>query len=260
MASHFRNHPGETLGVGTFNSRQQNAILDELETIRQQQPDLEDFFSRSIREPFFVKNLENIQGDERDVIFLSVTYGPKEDGSLSYNFGPLNRENGWRRLNVLVSRARRRMHVFSSMRSAHINPEGGFTRGPSLLRDFLHFAETGHLQRTGAMGGAADSPFEEHVRDVLQASGYLVDTQVGVGQYRIDLGVRHTDRPGHYIAGIECDGAAYHSSPCARDRDRLRQQVLEDRGWHIIRVWSTDWFKDRAGTTARLLDRLKQLA
>jgi very-short-patch-repair endonuclease len=152
------------------------------------------------------------------------------------------------------------MKVFSSLRSVDIDPNATATRGPGLLRDFLYFAETGRLQRTESGVGETESPFEAHIMQLLQDSGYLVDPQVGVGTYRIDLGVRHPTRPGYYIAGIECDGAAYHSSPCARDRDRLREQVLERRGWTIVRVWSTDWFKDRAGTTARLLKTLRDLA
>lgn len=260
VIKHFQDHPEESLGVGTFNSRQQNAIWDELERIRRTDPSLEQYFAPDAHEPFFVKNLENIQGDERDVIFLSVTYGRRDDGRILYNFGPLNRDNGWRRLNVLVSRARKRMRVFSSLRAADLDPNATSTQGPRLLREFLHFAETGRLQRTQLSVGEAESLFEAEVADLLQQSGYLVDAQVGVGKYRIDLGVRHPDHPGAYIAGIECDGAAYHSAPCARDRDRLRQQVLERRGWTICRVWSTDWFKDRVGTTKRLLSTLRALS
>jgi very-short-patch-repair endonuclease len=255
VIEHFRTRSQETLGVGTFNLRQQLAILDELERYRREDPTLEPYFDRALHEPFFVKNLENIQGDERDVIFLSITYGKQADGRLRYNFGPLNREQGWRRLNVLVSRARRRMRVFSSLRAADINPTAVATQGAALLSDFLRFAETGKLQVTStATASEAESPFELEVGEVLQGMGYLIDRQLGVGPYRIDFGVRHGERPGRYLAGVECDGAAYHSAPCARDRDRLRQQVLERRGWTILRVWSTDWFRDRTGT----LDRLRR--
>jgi very-short-patch-repair endonuclease len=233
--------------------------LDALERRRRADLSLEECFSRDRSEPFFVKNLENIQGDERDVIFLSIGYGRKADGSFSYNFGPLNRENGKRRLNVLVSRARRRMRVFSPIQAGDIDVGALATEGPRLLRDFLHFAATSRLQRVVQNHGEADSPFEEEVQRILEEHGYIAEMQVGVGQYRIDLGVRHPTHPGVYLAGIECDGAAYHSAPCARDRDRLRQMVLETRGWTILRIWSTDWFKDRAGTTRRLIRTLETL-
>jgi very-short-patch-repair endonuclease len=260
VVEHFRTRPQETLGVGTFNLRQQLAILDELERYRREDPSLEPHFDRHAIEPFFVKNLENIQGDERDVIFLSITYAKQADGKLRYNFGPLNREQGWRRLNVLVSRARRRMRVFSSLRASDIDPAAIATQGPALLGEFLQFAETGRLSVTStAAASAAESLFELEVGEVLQNMGYFIDRQVGVGGYRIDIGVRHRHRPGRYLAGIECDGAAYHSSPCARDRDRLRQQVLERRGWTILNVWSTDWFRDRSGTVERLRRNLEAL-
>lgn len=260
VIKHLRTRPHETLGVGTFNQRQQLAILDELERYRREDPSLEPFFDRAAHEPFFVKNLENIQGDERDVIFLSITYARQADGRLRYNFGPLNKQEGWRRLNVLVSRARRRMQIFSSLKATDINPTAAASQGPALLRDFLQFAETGRMQVTSrSSAAAAESLFELEVGEVLQSMGYLVDRQVGVGSYRLDLAVRVPERPGRYLAGVECDGATYHAAPCARDRDRLRQQVLERRGWTILRVWSTDWFKDRTGTLERLQRALEEL-
>ncbi len=240
-----------TLGVGTFNLRQQLAIQDLLEERRRDEPDIELFFDRARDEPFFVKNLENIQGDERDVIFLSVTYARARDGRLRQNFGPLNGENGWRRLNVLVTRARRAMRVFSSMRAGDI--QDGQSRGGPLLKAFLEFAESGRLDHPSvAAASGAESPFEEEVAVELARRGHSVQTQVGVAGYRIDIAVRDPDAPGRFLLGIECDGVSYHSSETARDRDRLRQQVLEARGWTILRLWSTDWFKDRAGQMERL--------
>ncbi|HVH13880.1 MAG TPA: DEAD/DEAH box helicase, partial [Longimicrobium sp.] len=164
VVRHAREHPEASLGVGTFNLRQQLAIQDELELRRRQDPSLEPFFARDRAEPFFVKNLENIQGDERDVIFLSVTYAKSRDGRLRYNFGPINGENGWRRLNVLTTRARRRMVVFSSMKGDDINPASALSRGPQLLREFLLYAERGQLQSTSAAATAdAESLFEQQV-------------------------------------------------------------------------------------------------
>lgn len=248
-----------SLGVGTLNLRQQLAILDELEVRRRDDPSIESFFDRSGDEPFFVKNLENIQGDERDAIFLSITYGRSPDGRVRYNFGPLNRENGWRRLNVLVTRARRQMRVFSSMRDHDINPSGNVSDGPRLLREFLAYAE--HRRLDGAIATAmadAESPFESDVAAELIRRGVRVQPQVGVSGYRVDLGVLDDDAAGRFVCGIECDGVGYHSMETVRDRDRLRQQVLEDRGWIIHRVWSTDWFKDRQGQIERLMALINQ--
>jgi very-short-patch-repair endonuclease len=253
VVRHAKERPYESLGVGTFNMRQQLAILDELELRRREDPSIEPFFSRGAGEPFFVKNLENIQGDERDVIFLSVTYAKGPDGRLRYNFGPINGENGWRRLNVLTTRARKRMRVFSSMRGDDINAAATTSRGALLLRDFLRFAEFGRLESVVANASAAtESPFEHQVVSELTRRGIKVVPQVGVAGYRIDIGVLDDDVAGRFVCGIECDGVAYHSAETARDRDRLRQQVLEARGWTIVRVWSTDWFKDRSGQIERL--------
>ncbi|MFL5582052.1 MAG: DUF3320 domain-containing protein, partial [Gemmatimonadaceae bacterium] len=254
LARRERGEAVQSLGVGTFNLRQQLAILDELEQRRRADPSVEPFFDRGAPEPFFVKNLENIQGDERDVIFLSVTYAKAADGRLRYNFGPLNGENGWRRLNVLTTRARQRMRVFSSMRGEEINPATTSSRGATLLREFLIYAERGRLESVSAsLAAEAESPLERDVLNELTARGLTVVPQVGVAGYRIDIGVLDDAVPGRFLCGIECDGAAYHQSETARDRDRLRQEVLEQRGWTIIRLWSTDWFKDRTGAMERLL-------
>jgi hypothetical protein len=224
-----------SLGIGTFNLRQQLAIQDELELRRSQETSIEPFFSRERFEPFFVKNLENIQGDERDVIYLSVTYARAADGKLRYNFGPLNSENGWRRLNVLTTRARQCMRVFSSMRGDEINLAATASLGPKLLREFLLYAEHGRLESTIADATSkADSDFEIDVMNELIRHNVSVVPQVGVAGYRIDLGVLDDATPGRFLCGIEC-------------------QVLELRGWTIFRVWSTDWFKDRQGQIARLL-------
>ena len=252
-ARRARSEPVWSLGVGTFNLRQQLAIQDELEVRRRSDPSIDAFFDHH-DEPFFVKNLENIQGDERDVIFLSVTYAKGPDAKLRQNFGPLNGENGWRRLNVLVTRARRRMRVFSSMKGDEISASSTSSYGARLLREFLLYAERGRLESAAASVAAdTESPFESGVATELTRCGLMIVPQVGVAGYRIDIGVLDSKRPGRFLCGIECDGVAYHSSDTARDRDRLRQQVLERRGWKICRLWSTDWFKDRKGQIERLI-------
>jgi very-short-patch-repair endonuclease len=254
VVRHAKENPDLSLGVGTFNLRQQVAIQDELEARRRADPTLERFFSRDRPEPFFVKNLENIQGDERDVILLSVTYAKGHDGRLRKNFGPINGENGWRRLNVLTTRARRKMIVFSSMRGDEIDVTDAAQRGPALMRDFLLYAERGHLAGMKPTEAAeAESVFEREVAAELTRRGLRIQPQVGVAGYRIDMAVLDDEVRGRYVCGIECDGVSYHASETARDRDRLRQQVLEDRGWEIHRVWSVDWFKDREGQIERLL-------
>ena len=251
--------PTQSLGVGTFNLRQQLAIIDELEVRRRNDPSLEPFFDRTNPEPFFVKNLENIQGDERDVIYISVTYAKASDGKLRYNFGPINGDNGWRRLNVLVTRARHCMRVFSSMRGEEINAAATTSGGAKLLREFLIYAERGRLDSAiESVGAATESPFERDVAQELSLRGHRLLPQVGIAGYRIDLGVVDDQFPGRFLCGIECDGAAYHSSETARDRDRLRQQVLEARGWTIYRVWSTSWFLDRKGQIERLCQLIQQ--
>lgn len=259
VVEHAKTKPEISLGVGTFNMRQQLAVLDELEQHRRLDPSLEPFFDRNKSEPFFVKNLENIQGDERDAIFLSVTYAKAHDGRLRYNFGPLNGENGWRRLNVLTTRARRLMRVFSSIKGEDINPVATTSQGAQLLRDFLTYAEHRRLDSPILSAIAeTESPFERDVMQELTRRGIRLVPQVGVSGYRIDLGVLDGEIEGRFICGIECDGVTYHSSNTARDRDRLRQQVLESRGWEIHRLWSTDWFKDRQGQIERLLNLIEK--
>lgn len=242
VIQHARQSPNLSLGVGTFSVSQRDAILDELELLRREYPDVERFFVASGPEPLFVKNLESIQGDERDVIFISVGYGRDNNGYMAMTFGPLSTEGGERRLNVLITRARQRCEVFSSIGAGDIDLDRARSKGVAALKAFLQFAETGQLDVAQPTGMDPESPFEEEVAEALRGLGYEVDHEVGIAGFRIDLAVRDPQRPGRYIIGIECDGARYHSSRSARDRDRLRQKVLEDRGWIIHRIWSTDWY------------------
>jgi len=239
---HAQNHPELTLGVGTFSQAQKDAILNELELLRRLYPETEEFFNKGGAEPFFVKNLENIQGDERDVIFISVGYGRAKNGPAPSSFGPLSRDGGERRLNVLISRAKRRCEVFSSITDEDIDLDRARSRGAAALKFFLHFARTGRIEMAQTTEREMDSVFEEQVAQAIQAHGWHVVPQVGQSGFFIDLAIADPDNPGRYILGIECDGATYHSSRSARDRDRLRQAVLEDHGWIIHRIWSTEWF------------------
>lgn len=253
VVEHARRNPHLTLGVGAMSVRQRQAISDEIELARRRWPELEAFIARHPHEPFFVKNLENIQGDERDVIFISIGYGrSKADDKMYQNFGPLNADGGHRRLNVLITRARERCEVFSSIVADDIRVDGNSKHGVIALKAFLKYAQHGDLGIPAMTGKGADSPFEKAVQAQLVKRGYQVDNQVGVAGFYIDLAVVDPDAPGRYLLGIECDGASYHAAPSARDRDRLRQEVLEAHGWNIHRIWSTDWFQREAIELARL--------
>jgi very-short-patch-repair endonuclease len=239
---HARTCPDQSLGVATFSVAQRQLVLKELELLRRANPDTESFFESTGFEPFFVKNLDNIQGDERDVIFISVGYGKNEQGYLAHAFGPLSGEGGERRLNVLISRAKLRCEVFCNFTGADIDLDRTRARGVAALKLFLTFAETGHFGLGEATGNDYDSEFERQVCERLRSLGYDVKTQIGASGFRVDLAVSDPNKPGRFVLGIECDGAQYHSSRSARDRDRLRQQVLEAHGWIIHRIWSTDWY------------------
>jgi very-short-patch-repair endonuclease len=243
VIAHVRESPEHSLGVATLSVTQRDAILAELELLRARHSDLEHFFDRSKAEPFFVKNLENVQGDERDVIFVSICYARDADGYMAQGFGPVSSEGGERRLNVLFTRAKRRCEIFSSIGHSDIELRGAnIPVGRRILHTYLKFAETGESDVPLATGLDADSEFEVAVGSRIRSAGYHVDYQVGSAGFRIDIGVREPNSSTAYLLGVECDGATYHSALWARERDRLRQQVLESKGWRLHRIWSTDWF------------------
>lgn len=259
VLEHARKSPKLSLGVAAFSMAQKQAIQDALELRRRKHPELEPYFAAHADEPFFVKNLENVQGDERDVIFISIGYGRAADGSVSMSFGPLNNDGGERRLNVLITRAKLRCEVFTNITADDIDISRTQKYSIKALKSFLHYAQHGRLDQLDKVKGLpADSPFEEMVANRLAAHGYTVRRQVGSAGYYLDLAVIDTDNPGRYILGIECDGAAYHSARSARDRDRLRQQVLESMGWRIYRIWSADWFRNPEREWKRLADAIEQ--
>jgi very-short-patch-repair endonuclease len=248
---------GKTLGIIVLNADQQKLIEDLLDQARRREPALERFFGEAALEPVFVKNLETVQGDERDIILIGIGFGPTEPGApvMSMNFGPLNRDGGWRRLNVAITRARAEMMLFTSFDSAMVDLNRTSARAVRDLKHFIEFAERGPRSLAEAVHGSVggfDSPFEEAVADALTRKGWQVVTQIGVSRFRIDLGIVHPDRPGDYLVGVECDGAAYHSAATARDRDKVRQAILETLGWKLLRIWSTDWWVDKAGATEKL--------
>jgi len=250
---HAENHRDLTCGVVAFSEAQASRIGWELEAFRRGRPDLDEYFHGDRLDGFFVKNLENVQGDERDIIIFSIGYGFDEAGKITMNFGPINRDGGQRRLNVAVTRAKRRVEVVSSIKAQDIRETNSI--GVKHLKGYLDFAERGPVALMPVeqeVGGEPESPFEESVIDVIRGWGHEVVSQVGQAGYRIDMAIRDPANPGRYVLGIECDGAAYHSSAVARDRDRLRQQVLEGLGWRMYRIWGPSWYRDQPGEEARL--------
>ena len=251
-----------TIGVVTFNTEQQALIEDLLDEERRKDISLEPYFAEIELEPVFVKNLESVQGDERDIMYFSITYGPDIHSVISMNFGPLNRDGGERRLNVAITRARHELRVFSSLKAEQMDLSRTQAVGVRDLKYFLDFADRGLRalsEATGVSRGDFESPFEEAVAGALTRKGWQLHTQVGASDFRIDLAVVHPDAAGVYLTGIECDGATYHRSATARDRDKLREQVLRGLGWEILRVWSTDWWIDAEDTLIKLDAKLRSL-
>jgi len=257
---HARTRPNESLGVVAMSQSQQTTIQNEAELMRAKYPELNAFCSETKENPFFVKNLETVQGDERDVIFISIGYGRTKDGRLAQNFGPVSNEGGERRLNVLFTRAKKRCRVFASVKHTDIQHEKARHRGPYMLKTFLKYAETGEMDVPVITGREPDSPFEEAVASAIMGYGYEVDFQVGSDGFLIDLAVRDPHSEGAYILAIECDGARYHSSYWARERDRMRQTLLEGKGWTFHRIWSTDWFNNPETETQKAVEAIRKAA
>ncbi|MFI4983571.1 MAG: DUF4011 domain-containing protein [Rickettsiales bacterium] len=263
------NHSDLSLGIVTLNQKQRDLLLDEMNYAFEHNSQAVKYKERWEREkyglePFFIKNLENVQGDERDVIFIGTVYGAEKPGApVMQRFGPINGVAGKRRLNVLFSRAKRRIVTFSSMRATDIKAEQDSNPGVYMLKCWLEYSASKMIERGTAIEREPDSDFERHVIQQIKSIGFEAIPQIGVSGYFIDIGVRHPSWPHGFIMGVECDGAAYHSSKSARDRDRLRQEVLEGRGWYLYRIWSTDWFEDPARETQKLKrvieERLKQM-
>lgn len=256
-----------SIGVVTLNAEQQKLIMDLLDDERRKNPSLETFFNEdSVDEPVFVKNLETVQGDQRDVIMLSIGYGPNQPGArtMPMNFGPLNRKGGERRLNVAVTRATSEVAIFASFDPDMIDLTRTQAEAVKDLKHYIEFAVRGPVALGQAILHVAgteeyDSPFEEAVARGLRKLGWTIHTQIGVSKFRVDLGIVHPDAPGRYLAGVECDGATYHSTPTARDRDRVRHAVLEGLGWSLVRIWSTEYFNDPARVLEKVHLKLQEL-
>lgn len=253
--------PSQSLGIVAMNKIQQD-LLQKL---------MDDLFASDVKaeayrlhwedtlESTFVKNLENVQGDERDVIFISTVYGKDAAGNFYQRLGPINGVHGHRRLNVLFTRAKHQVRLFTSMKSSDLRIEAKTRWGVKALKNYLSFAKDGHFEVGDVTAREPDSEFERWVIQMLREAGYEVVPQVGVAGYFIDLAVRHPDRTGAFILGVECDGAMYHSARSVRDRDRLRQEILERLNWNIYRIWSTDWFRNPRVEFKKLVDRIEEL-
>jgi len=255
-------HPSRSLGIVTMNKAQSEILQQEMDRAFLKNDKVDEYLRKweATLEPFFVKNLENVQGDERDVIFISTVYGPMEKGGrVAQRFGPINSSVGHRRLNVLFTRAKEKVVVFSSMDSSDVLVGTGAKQGVIALKEYLAYAQTGQLDRGEITVREPDSDFEIFVADALRAHGFEVVPQIGVAGYFIDIGIRHPKNSDRYLLGIECDGRSYHSSKSARDRDRLREEILKAKKWNLYRIWSTDWFKNPKTETERLLTHINTL-
>jgi very-short-patch-repair endonuclease/DNA polymerase III delta prime subunit len=258
----MKNSPELSLGVVTLNQKQRDLLQDEMSLLVNNHPEVTDYIAKweETLSSFFIKNLENVQGDERDVIFISTVYGrERPDLPVAQRFGPINSENGHRRLNVLFTRAKERIEVFSSMTAADIRPTASSSVGVHALRNYLEYIQTQQLETARLTGREPDSDFEVFVAKAIRAKGFEVVAQVGVANYFIDLAIVDPHQSGTYLLGIECDGATYHSSKAARDRDRYRQEVLEKLGWKLYRIWSTDWFKNPDAEIEKLVKYVNEI-
>lgn len=261
VIAHRTQNTSLSLGVVTFSTAQADAIFDAIERRALAEPALAGLLDdRDRLHGFFVKNLESVQGDERDIIIFSVGYGPDENGTFAMNFGPLTRRGGQRRLNVAITRARRRVEIVSSFHAAQILE--GTSEGNRHLKNYLDFAARGSvaLGLDAAADGVGEAGFllESQVRAAIESLGYETVPRVGSAGYRVDIGVKHPHQPGTFLLGVECDGGTYSSAKTARDRDRLRAAVLGNLGWSMLRVWGLAWYRDPAGQRALLRDALEQ--
>jgi len=255
----FKKYPERSLGVASMNASQKEAIEEALDGLISSKPELQAFMDANRPEPFFVKSLENVQGDERDTIIICIGYAKTPTGALSLNFGPLNSEGGWRRLNVLVTRAKWQTFLVTSLQSHELSAINPLNKGAIMLRNYIQYVEQGGKLPHDPVTTTSEetNDFEDSIATSLRDRGLIVDEQVGASEYRIDLAIRDPRDKNRYIMAVECDGATYHHTKTARDRDMLREEVLRSQGWKIYRVWSTDWFRDREEALKGILSGLE---
>lgn len=260
LKNQIKKYPDKSIGIVTFNTTQRDYIQELVDDLEKKNSEFSIYLNKwkETTEPFFVKNLESVQGDERDVILISTTFGPDSNTSkVMQRFGPINSEMGWRRLNVLITRAKEKLHVFTSLKSSNIIIGNTSSRGLRTFKEFLKYLETKQILDIKIDNKDFDSPFEESVYKLLKSYDYEITPQLGVAGYYIDLAVKYKNT-NDYILAIECDGATYHSSQYARDRDKLKDEVLKRLGWNIYRIWSVDWYKNRNEAIKQLLNAIKK--
>ncbi len=257
--AYMQRHPDQSLGLVSLNSTQRDIISHEVNRLLAREPKAAEYCEKwqETLEPFFVKNLENVQGDERDCIFISTVFGKNAEGNFHQRFGPINSAVGHRRLNVLFTRAKETVVLFTSIGREDILIDESSSRGRVVLRGYLDYARTKMLDSGDRTYREPDSDFEVMVRERLKIEGFTAECQVGVAGYFVDLAVRHPAYPSSYVLGVECDGASYHSFKSVRDRDRLRQEILERLGWRIHRIWSTDWFQNPDREISKLVQAIR---
>jgi very-short-patch-repair endonuclease len=274
-------NPNKTVGIITFNAKQQDKIQDiidaQIETDQEFGVLYQQIMSRDLDERIFVKNIENVQGDERDIIIFSIAYAKNQEGRVYNRFGTLGQQGGENRLNVAVTRSKEEIHLVTSIEPNELSVDSTKNDGPKFLKSYMEYAKAvsnvrkeeieailtklNEHQHTKKQDGPLifDSPFEEQVYTALTNLGYKVDTQVGMSGYRIDQAIVHPNQPEKYILGIECDGAMYHSSPSAKERDVYRQRFLETKGWNITRIWSRNWWKNSSAEIEKIDQLVKKL-
>ncbi len=262
IRTHYSQERGRerSLGVVTFSQAQQNLIEDKLQDMLSRNPSIEETIVNS-EEPLFIKNLENVQGDERDIILFSIGYGPDESGKISMNFGPLNREGGWRRLNVAITRARYEMRVFATLKADQIDLSRTTSEGVAGLKAFLQFAENGLLpiHPEDARDMVQRRELSEVIGERLREKGLELRRNIGTSNFRIDIGIAHPDKPQEYILGIIVDGYYYFQARSANDREVVTPSVLQGLGWNIHRVWSLDWYENSKAIVDAIVDKVKSL-
>jgi len=274
-------NPSKSVGIITFNAKQQDKIQDIIDAQVEEDKEFgvlyQQIMSRDLDERIFVKNIENVQGDERDIIIFSIAYAKNNEGRVYNRFGSLGQQGGENRLNVAVTRSKEEIHLVSSIEPNELSVDSTKNDGPKFLKSYMQYAKAvsqvqkdeieavltnlNESQNTKKQAGPLqfDSPFEEQVYTALTNLGYKVDTQVGMSGYRIDQAIVHPNYPEKYIIGIECDGAMYHSSPSAKERDVYRQRFLETKGWKITRVWSRNWWKNSSTEIEKIDQLVKKL-
>lgn len=262
VLEHIQKHPDRSLGIIAFSEKQQTAIENAIIDFREKAPKYEWFFDDTRDEPFFIKNLENVQGDERDTIIFSICYAKDQNGKMYMRFGPLGHEGGERRLNVAITRAKCNIKLVGSILPSDIDLSRTNSEGVRMLRSYIEFARKGENALRPSEreeGFESTDDFCNLVAEFLRENGYKIKQQVGCSDYKIDMAVENPAVEGEYIVGIECDGLSYAHAKTARDRDHLRRTILQNMGWNLYRVWSTEWNRNNQAEKESLLDFIQSV-